>query len=70
MAITVEAVYLSGVLKPLQPLPLKDHEKVRLIIQPGATAAERTAGMLKWTGSHVDLRQVAEDDQFGIMESS
>jgi predicted DNA-binding antitoxin AbrB/MazE fold protein len=28
MAITVEAVYENGVLKPAQPLPFKEHEKV------------------------------------------
>ena len=26
MAITIEALYEDGVLKPLQPLPLKEHE--------------------------------------------
>ena len=28
MTLTVEAVYENGVLKPAQPLPLKEHEKV------------------------------------------
>jgi predicted DNA-binding antitoxin AbrB/MazE fold protein len=28
MTITIEAVYEDGVLKPVQPLPLKEHEKV------------------------------------------
>jgi len=34
MAITVEAVYENGVLKPTQPLPLKEHEKVRVTVEP------------------------------------
>jgi predicted DNA-binding antitoxin AbrB/MazE fold protein len=34
MSITVEAVYENGVLKPVQPLPLKEHEKVRIIVEP------------------------------------
>jgi predicted DNA-binding antitoxin AbrB/MazE fold protein len=33
MAITVEAVYENGVFKPTQPLPFKEHERVRLIVQ-------------------------------------
>ena len=33
MAITVEAVYEDGVLKPAQPLPLKEHEKVSVTVQ-------------------------------------
>jgi predicted DNA-binding antitoxin AbrB/MazE fold protein len=34
MAITVDAVYENGVLKPVQPLPLKEHEAVRLTVEP------------------------------------
>jgi predicted DNA-binding antitoxin AbrB/MazE fold protein len=30
MAITIEAVYENGVLKPSQPLPWKDGERVRI----------------------------------------
>jgi predicted DNA-binding antitoxin AbrB/MazE fold protein len=34
MAITVEAIYENGVLKLSQPLPLKEHAKVRLTVEP------------------------------------
>jgi hypothetical protein len=33
MALTIEAVYEDGVLKPAQPLPLKEHEKVRITVE-------------------------------------
>jgi predicted DNA-binding antitoxin AbrB/MazE fold protein len=33
MPITVEAVYEDGVLKPAEPLPLKEHEKVRVTVE-------------------------------------
>ena len=33
MTLTVEAIYENGVLKPLQPLPLKEHEKVRITVE-------------------------------------
>jgi predicted DNA-binding antitoxin AbrB/MazE fold protein len=33
MSITVEAIYENGVLKPAQPLPLKEHEKVEVVIR-------------------------------------
>jgi predicted DNA-binding antitoxin AbrB/MazE fold protein len=69
MAITVEAVYENGVLKPTQPLPLKEHQKVRFMIEEEISWAERTAGLLKWTGDPDVLRRVAEDDEFGILES-
>lgn len=69
MAITVEAVYENGVLKPEQPLPLKEHEKVRIHIEPELTWAERTAGMLQWSGDLKDLHRIAEDDEFSLLES-
>jgi predicted DNA-binding antitoxin AbrB/MazE fold protein len=69
MPLTVEAIYEDGVLKPAQPLPLQEHEKVRLRIEPADSWAERTAGMLPWTGDPEVLRRLAEDDEFGILES-
>ncbi len=36
----VEAVYENGVLRPLQPLDLKDAEQVRLVVSTGTAAEE------------------------------
>jgi len=33
MAFTVEAVYENGVLKPAEPLPLQEHEKVTVTVE-------------------------------------
>jgi predicted DNA-binding antitoxin AbrB/MazE fold protein len=42
MAITFEAVYEDGVLKPVQPLPFKEHEKVSVTVEErGPTLTER-----------------------------
>jgi predicted DNA-binding antitoxin AbrB/MazE fold protein len=42
MSFTVEAVYENGVLKPEKPLPLKEHEKVNVTVEPrGTSLAER-----------------------------
>jgi len=42
MTLTVEAVYENGVLKPAQPLPLQEHEKVTITVEPKQpTLAER-----------------------------
>jgi len=68
MTLTVDAVYENGVLKPAQPLPLKEREMVRITIEPQLSWAERTAGMLQWTGDFEDLRHIVEDDEFGIRE--
>jgi predicted DNA-binding antitoxin AbrB/MazE fold protein len=69
MPITVEATYENGMLKLAQPLPLLDHDKVRVTIEPEVSWTERTAGMLKWTGDPEILRRLAEDDEFGILGS-
>ncbi len=69
MAITVEAVYENGVLKPTEPLPLKEHERVRVTVQVQQSVARESAGMLPWRGDWETLRRLAEDDEFGLMES-
>jgi predicted DNA-binding antitoxin AbrB/MazE fold protein len=44
MALTVEAVYENGVLKPTQPLPFKEQERVTITVEPaGPSLAERIA---------------------------
>jgi predicted DNA-binding antitoxin AbrB/MazE fold protein len=48
MTITVEAVYESGVLKPLEPLDdLKEHERVRITVQSVNTVAEQRGNRIK-----------------------
>ena len=66
---TIEAVYENGVLVPTRPLPLKDRDKVEITVHVGPSRAERTAGLLRWTGDPAVLRRVAEDDEFSIRES-
>ena len=39
MPINVDAIYEDGVLKPLQPLPLSEHQKVRITLDEGPTWA-------------------------------
>ncbi len=70
MAITVEATYENGTLKLAAPLPLAEHEKVRVTIESQLSWADRTAGMLQWEGDPEVLRRVVEDDEFGILESA
>jgi predicted DNA-binding antitoxin AbrB/MazE fold protein len=69
MPFTVEAIYENGVLRPVQPLPLKQHEKVSVTIQPAVSLARQTAGMVPWTGDVETLERIAGDAEFGILES-
>ncbi len=69
MTLTVEAVYENGVLKPAQPLPLKEHEKVTVTLAPAMSVARQTAGMVPWTGDVETLERLARDPEFSILES-
>jgi predicted DNA-binding antitoxin AbrB/MazE fold protein len=69
MPLTVEAVCENGVLKPDQPLPLPDHARVQVTVQVKPGIARDSAGLLPWRGDWETLRGLAEDDEFGILES-
>jgi predicted DNA-binding antitoxin AbrB/MazE fold protein len=81
MPLTVDATYENGVLRPAQPLPLNEHQKVRVTVQPldGPTPAvsdeaeafvRRSYGLLRWTGDRETLRHLAEDPEFDPQESA
>ena len=58
MPLTIEAIYENGLLRPIQPLPLKEQERVQLTIHAATNHnwVSETAGMIKWTGDHATLR--------------
>jgi predicted DNA-binding antitoxin AbrB/MazE fold protein len=68
MALTVEAVYENGVLKPAQPLPLKEHERVQITIQAGLSRARLTAGLLRWSGDPALLERFIMDPELDPLE--
>ncbi len=68
MTITVEATYEDGVLKPAEPLPLKEHEKVRVTVQAGVSRARQTAGLLRWTGDPAILERFIMDPELDPLE--
>jgi predicted DNA-binding antitoxin AbrB/MazE fold protein len=70
MAIAVEAVYENGVLKPAQPLPLKEHERVQVTVHAPSNWVQETPGMIRWTGDHETLRRLAEDVEFDPQEDA
>ena len=61
MAIVVEATFERGILRPDQPLPLKEHERVRITVETQNTWAERTAGIIRWAGDAKTLEHFALD---------
>jgi len=68
MAIVVEATYENGVLKPAQPLPLAEHEKVQITIGTGTSPLLQAYGIMGWTGTVSDLRYLAEDVELDPQE--
>jgi len=74
-SLVIEGTYENGVIKPDGPLPLKEHERVRFAILDAVqvadalAAAERTYGLVPWTGDPEVLRRIAEEPEFGVAES-
>jgi predicted DNA-binding antitoxin AbrB/MazE fold protein len=63
MALTVEAVYENGVLKPVQPLPLKEHEKVRIIVYPHVSNLADLYGVMGFQGRAEEADYFAMDPE-------
>jgi predicted DNA-binding antitoxin AbrB/MazE fold protein len=72
MSLTVEAVYENGCLKLSQPVPLKEHEKVRVTItlQSEPTWVERTAGIMGFTGTAEEADYFALSPDLDPLEDS
>ena len=68
MTLTIEAIYENGVLKPLQLLLLKEHEKVRITVEPAVSRVRRSAGLIGWTGSQEDADFVALNPELDPQE--
>jgi predicted DNA-binding antitoxin AbrB/MazE fold protein len=69
MILTVEALYENGLLKPTQPLPLKEHEKVRITVEQGDSPLLRAYGITGWTGDAETIERIALDAEFLLEES-
>lgn len=67
--IEVEATYEDGVLKLDDPLPLKEHERVTVRVEPRTSRIDENYGLIGWTGGIEVLRKVAEEDEFSVAES-
>ena len=70
MVISIEAVYQGGVLKPTQPLPLKENETVRVTIQAKTNWVRETYGICGWKGDPEALRRLALDPEIEPGEES
>lgn len=58
-AIVVEATYEDGVLKLATPLPLPEHEKVRMTVETAMSPILAAYGTIGWTGGAEALEHFA-----------
>ncbi len=68
MPIVVEATYENGVLKPAEPLPLAEHQKVQIAIGTGTSPLLQAYGIMGWTGSAELAEQFARDPELDPLE--
>ena len=66
MGITVEAIYESGVLKPLKPLDtLQEHERVRITVHPVGVVAEQRRERIKL--DQAVAHEIAESPEYELL---
>lgn len=59
----IEVVYEGGVLKPLSPLKLREHEKVRITIEEGESVVRSTSGMFSGLDDNT-INEIAVSPEF------
>jgi predicted DNA-binding antitoxin AbrB/MazE fold protein len=69
MSIEIEATYEDGMLKPDHPLPLEEHQRVKLVVEQDVSHARASFGIIGWKGEPEILRKIAIEPEFGIHES-
>jgi len=65
MSLQVEATYENGALKLDRPLPLKEHERIVVTIQPKASRVDESAGLIGWKGSSEAFEYLARSEENG-----
>jgi predicted DNA-binding antitoxin AbrB/MazE fold protein len=61
-----ETTYENGVLKPVQPLPLPEGQKVTIVIKPGGSAVKRFVGLVPWPGDRQEFDRWLDDPDEGM----
>ena len=64
MAISVEAVYEDGVLKPAEPLPFREHQRIRITLEPEPAPLVQAYGIMGWSDGAAVLERFALDWRF------
>ena len=70
MTLTIEAVYENGVLKPKEPLPLKEHEQVQITVQACFRNLADLYGIMGFKGTAEEADYFAMDSDLDPQEDS
>ena len=65
-SLTIQAIYEDGKLRPLQPIPLQEHERVLLHVTRQGAVLE-TSGMLQGLAPEV-VQEVAEGEVYSALD--
>jgi predicted DNA-binding antitoxin AbrB/MazE fold protein len=68
MELSIDATYEDGVLKPAEPLPLPEHEKVHVTVRPQKSDILSSYGIMGWTGDAETVDRFAMSDEFDLNE--
>ena len=63
MALTFEAVYENGVLKPTEPLPFKERETLRITVEAPVRRLSDLYGLMGFTGTAQEADYFASDPE-------
>jgi predicted DNA-binding antitoxin AbrB/MazE fold protein len=61
VSLTIEATYENGTLKLAGPLPLKEHEKVKVTVVQHPSLAEQCYGLIGWKGDAAAFERILAD---------
>ena len=64
----IEAIYEGGVLRPLSPIMLKEHEKVRITLGEGENVVRASSGMFSGLDDSI-IEEIALSPEFLPEES-
>lgn len=68
MSLEVEATYEDGVLRPDQPLPLKNHERIVITVHSKADRVEESYGLVAWVGDSQALDYLAHSPENDVWQ--
>lgn len=66
MSQVIEAIYENGVLKPLEKIDLKEHQKIEIFIKEKESVAKRSQGILK--GDPKVIEEIAMNPEYSCLE--